>query len=123
MIDTETNDAVKYPNGRRKRRRERGKDNKPRNYPLHTMKNLPQFREKSQRKLQYILKTRGVDIRSNFNWKNVIMRILIGLVVIASGIGIVKWWQHRQMKNEMENIVATFSTSANFKIQNKGVLF
>ena len=28
------------PTGRRKRSRERGKDNKPRNFPLHTMKKL-----------------------------------------------------------------------------------
>ena len=32
--------------GRKKRSRERGKDLKPRNFPLHIMKNLPQFRGK-----------------------------------------------------------------------------
>ena len=37
--------------GRRKRSKERGKDSKPRNFPLHTMKNLPQFRDKPHQKL------------------------------------------------------------------------
>ncbi len=44
---TETNDTKYTASGRKERSRERGKDNKPRNFPLHTMKNLPQFRNKS----------------------------------------------------------------------------
>jgi uncharacterized protein YneF (UPF0154 family) len=28
--------------------------------------------------------------------------ILIGLVAVVAGIGIARWWQQRQMKNEME---------------------
>jgi hypothetical protein len=84
---TETDDVENNANGRRKRSRERGKDAKPRDYPLHTMKNLPQFRNKS--------------IGSNFNWNNTMVWILVGLVAVAGGIGIVKWWQQRQMKNEI----------------------
>ena len=98
----ETNGAEDTVNKRRKRSRERGKDSKPRNYPLHTMKNLTQFRNKPHEEVrQYILETKGVDIGSNFNWNNTIVWILIGLVAVAGGIGIVKWWQQRQIKNEM----------------------
>ena len=54
---------------RKKRSRERGRDTKPRNYPLHTMKNLPQFRNKSHEEVrQYILEKKGIDIGSNFNF-------------------------------------------------------
>jgi ABC-type amino acid transport system permease subunit len=71
------------------------------------MKNLPQFRNKLHENVrQYILQTKGVDIGSNFNWNNPIIWILIGLVALACGIGISKWWQQRQMKNEMESIHA-----------------
>ena len=96
---TETDDVEDNPNGRRKRSRERGKDTKPRDYPMHTMKNLPQFRNKSHEEVrQYILEKKGIDIGSNFNWNNTIMWILIGLVVVAGGIGIAKWWKQRQEK-------------------------
>jgi len=99
---TETDDVENNPNGRRKRSRERGKDTKPRNYPLHTMKNLPQFRNKPHEEVrQYILEKKGVDIGSNFNWNNTMVWILIGLVAVAGGIGMVKWWQQRQIKNKM----------------------
>ena len=37
---------------RRKRSKERGKDIKPRNFPLHTIKNLPQFRNKSHEEVR-----------------------------------------------------------------------
>ena len=67
------------------------------------MKNLPQFRNKSHEEVrQYILEKKGIGIGSNFNWNNTIVWILIGLVAVAGGIGIAKWWQQRQMKNEME---------------------
>lgn len=46
----ETNDDEDTVNKRRKRSKERGKDSKPRNYPLHTMKNLPQFRDNLMRR-------------------------------------------------------------------------
>jgi hypothetical protein len=56
---TETNDAKYTVNRRRKRSRERDKDSKPRNFPLQTMKNLPQFRNKSHEEFrQHILKTK-----------------------------------------------------------------
>ncbi len=101
----ETNDTKYTTSGRKKRSRERGKDSKPRNFPLHTMKNLPQFRNKSHQEVrQYILEKKGIDIGSNFNWNNPIIWILIGLVAIACGIGISKWLQQREVKNEMESI-------------------
>ena len=49
---TETNDTKYVANGRNKRSRERGKDSKLRNYPLHTTKNLPQFRNKSHEEIR-----------------------------------------------------------------------
>jgi hypothetical protein len=74
---TETNDARYALNGRRKRSRERGKDSKPRNFPLQTMKNLPQFRDKSHEEFrQHILKTKGVDIGSN------ISGLQIGIIIV-----------------------------------------
>jgi len=63
------NDTEYTANGRRKCSRERGKDSKPRNFPLHTIKNLPQFRNKSHEEVrQYILEKKGVGIGSNFNF-------------------------------------------------------
>ena len=101
----ETNEVEHTASGRRKRSRERGKDKTQRNFPLQTIKNLPQFRNKSHEEVrQYILETKGVDIGSNFNWNNPIMWILIGLVALACGIGISQWWQQRQVKNEMESM-------------------
>ena len=70
------------------------------------MKNLPQFRNKPHEEVrQYILKTKGVYIGSKFNWNNTIVWILIRLIGVVEGIGIVKWWQQIQMKNEMKNLV------------------
>ena len=70
--------------GRKKRSRERGKDKTQRNFPLHTMKNLPQFRNKSHKEVrQYILETKRGDIGGNVNWNNTVMWILIGLVLVA----------------------------------------
>lgn len=61
----ETDNTEYTANGRRKRSRERGKDSKPRNYPLHTMKNLPQFRNKSHEEVrQYILQTKGLTLEA-----------------------------------------------------------
>ena len=66
------------------------------------MKNLPQFRNKSHEEVrQYILEMKGVDIGSNPYWNNTVVWILIGLVAVARGIGIAKWWEQRQMKNEV----------------------
>ena len=78
------------------------------------MKNLPQFRNKPHEEVrQYILETKGIDIGSNFNWNNTIVWILIGLVVVAGGIGIVKWCQQRQMKKQDGDILGV--TSKNCK--------
>ena len=101
---SETNDTEDTTNKRKKRSRERGKDVRPRNFPLHTMKNLPQFRNKSHEEVrQYILEKKGVDIGSNFRWNNAIAWILITLVVAAGGIGIWKIYQRYQHREKMEN--------------------
>jgi len=48
---------------------ERGKDSKPRNFPLHTIKNLPQFKDKSHQEIrQYIIQKKGVDIGGRFSF-------------------------------------------------------
>ncbi len=91
---TETNDREYTASGRRKRSKERGKDSKPRNFPLHTLKNLPQFRDKSHQEVRkYILEKKGVDIESNFNWNKIIVWMLMGLAIVAGGIGIWKLWK------------------------------
>ena len=95
--------------GRKKRSRERGKDSKPRNFPLHTLKNLPQFRDKSHEEVRrYILEKKGVDTGSNFNVGRVALWILLGLVIVVGGIGLARWLQQRQEKND-EYIVDTNS--------------
>ena len=81
---TEINEVKRTINGRKKRSRERGKDSKPRNFPLHTMKNLPQFRDKSHEEVrQYILAKNGVDIGGNFNLGSMTMPILIVSAIVA----------------------------------------
>ena len=68
------------------------------------MKNLPQFRDKSHEEVrQYILETKRVDIGSNFNWNKTIMWILIGLVLVAGGVGIWKLYQQYQKSKESSN--------------------
>ena len=89
--------------GRRKRSKERGKDSKPRNFPLHTMKNLPQFRNKSHEEVrQYILETKGVDIGGNLNFGSLVLWVFVALAIIAGTIGIAKWLQHRQERKKLE---------------------
>ena len=96
----ETNDTEYTANGRRKRSRERGKDSKPRNFPLHTIKNLPQFRNKSHEEVrQYILEKKGVDIGSNVNALHVAIIVIIVLVAITSPLWIeklVEWYNKRK---------------------------
>ena len=99
---TETNDAEYTASGRRKRSRERGKDSKPRNYPLHTMKNLPQFKNKSHEEVrQYILEKKGVDIGGNINAWHVVIVIFIMLAAVTSPLWIeklVRWYNKRKEK-------------------------
>lgn len=69
----------------------RDKDSKPRNYTVHTMKNLPQFRNKSHEEVrQYIMDTKGVYIGKNVRllWIAVIAVML--LVAITSSLWIEK---------------------------------
>jgi len=95
----DTNDAEYTGNRRGKRSRERGKDNKPRKHPLRTMKNLPQFRDKSHEEVrQYILEKKGVDIGSNFNFGSLMLWVFVILAIIPGIIGIGKWLQKRQKK-------------------------
>ena len=100
---TETDDTKYTVNRRKRRSRERGKDNKPRNFPLHTMKNLPQFRNKSHEEFrQHILKTKAVDIGSNFNFGSLMLWVFLMLAVVAGIIGIAKWLQQRQETKKLE---------------------
>ena len=101
---TENNDKENTVTERKKRSRERGKDNKPRNFPLHTLKNLPQFRDKSHEEVrQYILEKKGVDIGSNFSWNKTIMWIFVAISIAVAGITIWKICQRHQNKIETEN--------------------
>ena len=89
--------------GRRKRSKERGKDSKPRNFPLHTMKNLPQFRNKSHEEVrQYILETKGIDIGGNFNWNVFGMVVLITITIVIGGYGIWKWYDDRKAQSDFQ---------------------
>ena len=111
---TETNDVEHTASGRRKRSRERGKDSKPRNFPLHTIKNLPQFRDKPHEEVrQYILETKGVDIGSNFNLGSIIMPILIVFAIVAGGYGLYLLIKQFQKRKEMqsENVANTYNTT------------
>ena len=98
---TKTDDTKYTVNGRRKRSRERGKDSKPRNFPLHTMKNLPQFRDKPHEEVrQYILEKKGVDIGSNFNFGSIMIPILIVSAIVAGGYGL--YWMIKQLQKRRE---------------------
>ena len=101
---TETNDAKYTVNGRRKRSRERGKDSKPRNFPLQTMKNLPQFRDKYHEEFrQHMLKTKGVDIGSNISGLQIGIIMVTLFVMITSPLWIEKltdWYNKRKERKE-----------------------
>ena len=100
---TENNDGEDTTTGRRKRSRERGKDNKPRNFPLHTLKNLPQFRDKSHDEVrQYILEKKGVDIGSSSNLGKTMLWLFVIFAIVIGGIGIVKWLYEKQAKKSNE---------------------
>ncbi|MCH9657478.1 hypothetical protein K0U27_02075 [archaeon] len=84
-----------------KYRGQRGQDKKPRNFPLHTLKNLPQFRDKSHEEIRrYILETRGVDIGGNFNWNGLAIAIFITIAVVLGGYGLWKWHNRRKYQND-----------------------
>lgn len=81
-------------------RGQRGPDKKQRDFPLHTLKNLPQFRNKSHEEVrQYILETKGVDIGGNFNWNGFALAILIIVAVVIGGYGLWKWYDCRKYQN------------------------
>ena len=89
ITDPDNSEVTKT--GRRKRSRERGKDSKSRNFPLHTLKNLPQFRDKPHEEVrQYIMEKKGVDIGSNVNALHVAIIVIFALVVITSPLWIEK---------------------------------
>ena len=109
---TETNDAKYTVNGRRKRSRERGKDSKPRNFPLQTMKNLPQFRDKSHEEFrQHMLKTKGVDIGSNIRGLQIGIIAVILFVMITSPLWIEKLTDWYNKRNERKQILTTYAFS------------
>ena len=68
--------------------------------PLHTLKNLPQFRDKSHDEVrQYILEKKGIDIGSNFNWNNFGIAILIVIAIAIGVYGMWKWHSNRKYEN------------------------
>lgn len=85
-------------------RGQRGRDRKQRNFPLHTLKNLPQFRNKSHEEVrQYILEKKGVDIGSNVNAIHIAIIVIIALVAITSPLWIEKlanWYNKRKEKGD-----------------------
>lgn len=84
-------------------RGQRGPDKKPRDFPLHTLKNLPQFRDKPHEEVRrYIKETKGVDIGGNVNWDRMILWLLIGLAIVAGGIGIWKLYEKYQMHQKAD---------------------
>lgn len=98
---TETNEIEPAAGGRRKHSRERGKDSRLRNFPLHTMKNLPQFRNKSHEEFrQHILKTKGVDIGSNISGLQIGIIAVILFVIITSPLWIEKLASQYNKRNE-----------------------
>ena len=97
---SETNDVEDTINKRKKRSRECGKDVRPRNFPLHTMKNLPQFRNKSHEEVrQYMLEKKGVDIGSNITALYIALIVIVALVAITSPLWVEKltdWYTKRK---------------------------
>jgi len=109
---TETNEVERTASRRKRRSKERGKDRKPRNFPLPTIKNLPQFRDKSHEEVrQYIIQKKGVDIGGNFNLGSIIMPILIVSTIVAGGYGLYWLIKQFQKRREMqsENVANTYS--------------
>jgi len=111
---TETNEVERTTSGRKRRSKERGKDRKPRNFPLPTIKNLPQFRDKSHEEVrQYIIQKKGVDIGGNFNLGSIIIPILIVSAIAAGGYGL--YWLIKQLQKRREvitNIEMQFDLAA-----------
>ncbi len=91
--------------GRRKRSKERGEDSKPRNFPLQTSNNLPQFRDKPHQEVrEYILEKNGVDIGSNVNAVDVTIIVIVVLMAITSPLWIGKltdWHNKRKERKKM----------------------
>ena len=82
-------------------RGQRGPDKRPRDFPLQTLKNLPQFGGKSHEEVrQHILAKRGVDIGGNFNLGSIIMPILIMSAIVAGGYGL--YWLMKQFQKRRE---------------------
>jgi hypothetical protein len=48
---------------------------------------------------QAILETKGVGIGSNFNYRNIVLWILLVFTIVVGGIGIWKLWQKEAKKN------------------------
>ena len=83
--------------------REMGPDKKPRTYRASSMKNFVQFKERPEEFAKYLKEEKGVDIGGNVNWNNTVMWILIGLVLVAGGVGIWKLYQQYQKSKESSN--------------------
>ena len=72
-------------------------------FPLHTMKNLPQFRNKSHEEVrQYILEKKGVGIGSNINAVHAVTAV-IALAAITNPLWIeklIEWYEKRKKGDE-----------------------
>ena len=111
IMDTDNSGFTKT--GRRSAARKEARTASPEIFHLHTLKNLPQFRNKSHQEVrQYILETKGVDIGSNFNWNKTIMWIFVAVVIVIGGIGLAKWLQQKQERKNNEYVLDT--NSANY---------
>lgn len=90
----------KYPKHKKNLQNTEDRVDKTRNFPLYTMKNLPQFRDKSHEEVrQYILAKKGVDIGSNVNAVHVAAIVIVALVAITSPLWIEKladWYNKRK---------------------------
>ena len=97
-MTTETNDTKYTTNGRRKRSRERGKDNKPRNFPLHTMKNFVQFKERPEEFAKYLNEKKGVNITGNSGIVKAFLIFCVAMIAIFGGC-----WLYNHYKNGNDN--------------------
>ena len=67
---------------------------------MHTMKNLPQFRNKSHQEVrEYILAKKGIDIGGNFNFGSLMLWVFVVLAIAAGGYGVYKIIKQMQKRN------------------------
>ena len=60
------------------------------------------FGDKSHEVRQNILKTKGIDIGSRFNFGSLMLWVFVAFAIIVGTIGIAKWLQQRQETKKLE---------------------